>query len=220
MTEVSGNVVNVDGRDRRPWALISKENLLRAAISEIAESGYDRARLVDIAKKADLTVGAIYNWYGNKTELFNAALAFALAEQQQTNTDVLEAIGPAVGQGNDNSHWTLLIQALAPRNPSTDGHTDAQKMLLESLQAAWRDNDAQQLLRPQLDSLINQYETIIKNAIENGAIDESLDAELLARFFLAFPIGMSLLSLAGSKDIEMTKFIPFVQRMNEFLKPH
>ena len=67
MTEVSGNVVNVDGRDRRPWALISKENLLRAAISEIAESGYERARLVDIAEKADLTVGAIYNWYGNKT---------------------------------------------------------------------------------------------------------------------------------------------------------
>jgi len=32
------NVVNVDGRDRRPWALASKERLLEAATEEIADS--------------------------------------------------------------------------------------------------------------------------------------------------------------------------------------
>ena len=59
MSQDSRNVVNVDGRDRRPWALISKTKLLDAAVAEIAERGYDRARLVDIAARADLTVGAI-----------------------------------------------------------------------------------------------------------------------------------------------------------------
>ena len=48
MARDSGNVVNIDGRDRRPWSVASREILLRAAISEIAERGYEHARLVDI----------------------------------------------------------------------------------------------------------------------------------------------------------------------------
>ena len=89
MSHDSGNVINVDGRDRRPWALISRTKLLDAAIAEIAERGYDRARLVDIAARADLTVGAIYNWYKNKSELFNAALEHAITEQQESNLNFL-----------------------------------------------------------------------------------------------------------------------------------
>ena len=85
MTDASGNVINVDGRDRRPWALISRTKLLDAAVAEIAERGYDRARLVDIAARADLTVGALYNWYENKADLFNAALEHAISLQQQAN---------------------------------------------------------------------------------------------------------------------------------------
>ncbi|NBR92516.1 MAG: TetR family transcriptional regulator [Actinobacteria bacterium] len=52
------NIVNIDGRDRRPWAVVSREKLLRAAIAEIADRGYEHARLVDIAARADMTVGA------------------------------------------------------------------------------------------------------------------------------------------------------------------
>ena len=48
---MSNNIVNIDGRDRRPWALVSREKLLRAAIAEIADRGYEKARLVDIAKR-------------------------------------------------------------------------------------------------------------------------------------------------------------------------
>ncbi len=33
------NIVNIDGKDRRPWAVASRELMLRAAIAEIAEQG-------------------------------------------------------------------------------------------------------------------------------------------------------------------------------------
>jgi iron-sulfur cluster assembly accessory protein len=87
MSENSGNIVSIDGKDHRPWAVISREKLLKAAVSEIAERGYEKARLVDIAAKADLTVGSVYTWYKNKTDLFNAAIEFALTEQYKVVID-------------------------------------------------------------------------------------------------------------------------------------
>ncbi|NDF69473.1 MAG: TetR family transcriptional regulator, partial [Actinobacteria bacterium] len=69
----AGRIVNIDGRDRRPWALQTRDKILNAAVEEIAERGFERARLVDIAERAGVTVGSIYTWYRDKTDLFTAA---------------------------------------------------------------------------------------------------------------------------------------------------
>jgi AcrR family transcriptional regulator len=82
MSERPGRIVNVNGRNRRPWALASRERILKAAIDEIAEVGFEKARLVDIAKRADLTVGSVYTWFQNKEELFRAALEDSIESQQ------------------------------------------------------------------------------------------------------------------------------------------
>ncbi|NQW60105.1 hypothetical protein HQ459_04915 [bacterium] len=55
--------------------------------------------------------------------------------------------------------------------------------------------------------------------MNEGAIDSTTDAKLLARLLLAFPIGLSLLSLSGLPDINPAKFILFVQRLDEILEP-
>jgi len=57
MSSEPTNIVRIDGKDRRPWSVASRETLLQAAIAEIAERGYEHARLVDIAARADMTVG-------------------------------------------------------------------------------------------------------------------------------------------------------------------
>ena len=77
----SNNVINIDGKDRRPWAIASRELLLRAAIAEIAERGYEHARLVDIAARADMTVGAIYG----PRPIRQRAVITTLAEEEDTH---------------------------------------------------------------------------------------------------------------------------------------
>lgn len=220
MKDESGNVIHIDGRDRRPWALISKTKLLDAAVAEIAERGYDRARLVDIAARADLTVGAIYNWYKNKSELFNAALEHAMTEQQESNLNFLNSEFSKSLNGVFGSQWMLLVAALGPRQGQNTGATDAQKMLLEALKASWRDEESAQSIEPHLSALLGQYEDIVQTAMDEGAIDSTLDVKLLARMFFAFPIGLSLLTLAGLPEIKPANFIPIVQRLDEVLKPH
>lgn len=40
MSNEPTNIVRIDGKDRRPWSVASRETLLRATIAEIAERGY------------------------------------------------------------------------------------------------------------------------------------------------------------------------------------
>jgi AcrR family transcriptional regulator len=220
MPENQGNVVSIDGRDHRPWALISREKLLKAAVSEIAERGYEKARLVDIASKADLTVGSVYTWYKNKTDLFNAAIEYALAQQHEANLKFFSEDNENKPHTTPDSHWALLIAALAPRNSATDRDaTDTQKMLLEALMASWRNEEAQPLIEPQLAALLSQYEEVLGNAMKSGYIDTELDVKILARLFLAFPIGLSLLTLSGIPDPNMRNMVVFFERFAEVLKP-
>ena len=219
MSEESSNIVKIDGKDRRPWSVASRETLLRAAIAEIAERGYDHARLVDIAARADMTVGAIYNWFDNKSVLFKAALEFALENQQAQNLQYLSTDKVQSATGFQSNHWLILIAALVPRQGNAAGPTEAQLILLESLRSAWRDEDSKKDLQAQVVSLLTQYEAIIMRAMDDGLIDKSLNPALIARVFMAFPIGMSSLSLAGAPDIAVQEYIPLLTRLNEAMLP-
>jgi len=219
MTEESSNIVKIDGKDRRPWSVASRETLLRAAIAEIAERGYDHARLVDIAARADMTVGAIYNWFDNKSKLFKAALEFALENQHNQNRQYLSTDKIQSATGFQSNHWLILIAALVPRHGNDAGPTEAQLILLESLRSAWRDEDSKEDLQAQVVSLLTQYEAIIARAMDDGLIDKGLDPVLIARLFMAFPIGLTSLSLAGAPDIEPASYIPLLTRLTEAMLP-
>lgn len=215
----SNNVINIDGKDRRPWAIASRELLLRAAIAEIAERGYEHARLVDIAARADMTVGAIYNWFENKSMLFGAALEFALQDQQSTNRKYLIRDNVQAATGLQPNHWLMLIAALAPRQGADRAPTDAQRILLEALRSAWREDDMNSAVRAGVSQLLVQYESLVKQAMQDGLIDKSLDAQLIARVFLAFPVGLSSLTLAGAPDLDPKAFLALFLRFNEALAP-
>jgi AcrR family transcriptional regulator len=219
MSSERTNIVRIDGKDRRPWSVSSRETLLQAAIAEIAERGYEHTRLVDIAARADMTVGAIYNWFDNKSVLFKAALQYALDLQHQKNTEYLATDKVQSSTGFQANHWLILIAALVPRHGNDAGPTEAQLILLESLRSAWRDEDSKKDLQAQVISLLTQYETIITQAMNDGLIDKGLDPVLIARLFMSFPIGLTSLSLAGAPDIEPKSYIPLLTRLNEALQP-
>jgi len=213
-------IVTIDGRDRRPWALVSKEKLLRAAIAEIADRGYEKARLVDIAKRADLTVGSIYTWFEDKTDLFNAALEFAIAETQKqnealVNTNEFKNVSPI-----QTANWLVVIASLLPRKlDDASGPSEAQRMLLEALKASWRDEEAHDAILPQIAAFLGQYEAVVDAAVKSGQVSTDVDPKLLARVMLALPVGLTLLTLAGLPEPEQLKFIPIFQKFGEAVKP-
>jgi AcrR family transcriptional regulator len=189
-TESSKKVVEVDGRRRRPWALVSQENLLNSAIEEIASMGFERARLVDIAKRAGMTAGSVYTWFENKEDLFQAALQHVLTEQLKKNAEALNAAGI------ENSFLRQVAQ-LVPRNYTDDRPTDAQQLLIECYYAAWRDPRARDRLMEGIESQLQMYVSIFKEGQQQGFVTTEVDATVLGTFLLSIHTGLAMLSLAG-----------------------
>ena len=214
MSERPGRIVNVNGRNRRPWALASRERILKAAIDEIAEVGFEKARLVDIAKRADLTVGSVYTWFQNKEELFRAALEDSIESQLLSNAAALAGV-PELSRDK----WMYEIATLVPRNHEDASVTSAQRLMIESYYATWRDAEAREKLFPHLQSHVQMYIDIIERAQASGAVRDDIDTLALAMVMVAVPLGMSLLNLAGFDRVRDSLWLPIIFGVHESLKP-
>jgi len=207
------NVVTVDGRDRRPWALASKERLLAAATEEIAEVGFERARLAEIADRAQMTPGSVYTWFANKEELFRAVLEDAFDAQLLANVRALEKL-PA-----DSAPWLVKIASLVPRNSDDDDFTNAQKLLVETYYASWRDPLARDVLASRVREHFALYVKIIEEAKEEGSIVVSLDTEMLASLFLGIAMGLALVGMAGVPRTEPVNWLAIGTLVDQVVRP-
>jgi AcrR family transcriptional regulator len=185
-------IVNIDGRDRRPWALQTRDSILNAAVEEIAERGFERARLVDIATRAGVTVGSIYTWYRDKADLFTAALDHAIEDQRAHNEKLLRQL-----PNHGDSLWVWKIAAMVPRNSTDASPSATQRLLVEAVHAAWQNEEARATILPRLSTLLSQYREVVREGRNAGEILPEYDEELLAFMFMALPIGLSALNLAG-----------------------
>lgn len=212
MAESSKRIVVVGGRSRRPWALQSKDRILEAATAEIAAVGFERAKISEIAKRAEMAPGSVYTWFENKEDLFRAALEAALKEQILSNQVALADV-------DTKENWLFQIAALVPRNHDDKSDTSAQILLIESYYAAWRDKKARKKLLPNINSHIEMYKNIVIEAQEIGEISSDIDAEALALIFLALPTGLSVLSLAGAPRVNDASWLELLTRFTRALKP-
>lgn len=211
-SKTAKNVIHIDGRDRRPWALVSKERLLDAATEEIAAVGFERARLAEIAERAEMTPGSVYTWFANKEELFRAALENALSAQVRSNAEFLESAGLT---GTD---WLLKIAATVPRNAGDAGPTPAQQLLIEAYYASWRDPAAREILKPRIREHYAMYRRIVDEAQADGAISRAIDSHTLASLLLAIPVGLSIITMAGVDRPDDESWIEIFSRFDKSMR--
>lgn len=209
--ESPNRIVKVDGRRRRPWALGSKDKILKAAVAEINAMGFERAKLTEIARRAGMTAGSIYTWIDNKEDLFQAALEDAITSQIASNASALH--DTELGDS-----WPFGIAALVPRNHKDSGPTDAQRLLIEAYYAAWRDPKARKKLLKGIESHLGMYRNVIANAQKSGHIAADVDVDTLALLLLAIPTGLSMLNRAGVPRVSGTSWSPIYQRFFDALK--
>lgn len=84
-------------RRRGPYASTParRAQIVRAALSSIAEHGYERASLRDIAARADVTHAALLHHFASKDELLLAALAQRDADDEEFARHIMESRVPA-----------------------------------------------------------------------------------------------------------------------------
>lgn len=171
-------------------AELTKQELLKAAISVFSQKGYAATRLEDIAEEAGVTRGAVYHHFGGKIELFTQIIAKAeltgnraiMSAKQEGKTflDIIERI----------LFNTLLLLA-------TDSeYRDSLALLLFNALGT------PELLPMNHQRQIHEMEKLrqisgfFQAAHERGEIQREIDPGVAARAFLAYQNGLSVLHLA------------------------
>jgi AcrR family transcriptional regulator len=174
----------------------TRDRLLDAALEVLDAVGHRGARVVDIARTAGMTTGAVYAHFASKDELVDAALA------KRYSNPYRSALGHA-GGGSDSGGSRpagLLGAALAVlRQDATRDH----RALVDLFAIASRDPAAG---RPLVDALRSRRRDIAATVEEGkagGTIDPDLPTDGLAQAVQLLTIGNIVLHAIGA-DADQT----------------
>lgn len=164
--------------------------LLEAAAAEFAERGYAGARVAGIARRADVTTGAIYSRYRGKADL----LAAALSEATEDEFEALFADERFEGRLEDilliaGSH---LIDRPDGESPTTPG------MLLESFTASRHEPEVKLIIQRGMAERNRRLTEIVNAAKAQGGIDPELATDAIITFYNAVGLGFLLLEVTDA----------------------
>ncbi len=155
----------------------TRDRLLDAAAKVFLETGYDGARVVDIARAAGVTTGAIYAHFRDKADLLVKALGargvapageVLLADPAVPVAGMLQTLGRLIVEGELHPTEVLLLDATA---------------------AARREPE----LREELARVAAEHGTLLAKMVERarseGLVAPDISTAALVRFLLLFAFG-------------------------------
>ncbi len=152
--------------------------LLAAAADVFGESGYDRAKVAEIARRAGVTTGAIYSRYRGKADLMADALSAHLATQ-------IERVLPEAPEGGAALLSSLGSHLIDPPEPGG-------WLVLEAVVASRRDPDLAASIRRTFEDDESRIAKLIDQAKADAHIDPGLDTRAVAFFCLALGMGVNV----------------------------
>lgn len=155
-----------------------RERLLKAAATVFGEKGYDGTRVQEIARRADLTTGAIYANFAGKADLLLEAINHLSGHELDALTAVVES-------------GTAGVDSVAQMGAELATRTveEEEFLLLEALIAVRRDPDVRRVVGEHVRRREELFHALIAQAREQGDLDASLDADSLTRFSFALAFG-------------------------------
>ncbi|RKS90173.1 TetR family transcriptional regulator [Microbacterium sp. AG790] len=165
-----------DGRFARGDA--RKERILRAAIRQFGRKGYDCARVADIAREAGVTDAGVLHHFGSKRDLFLAATTYreevvwsVLASRPVSVRALFDGAIEIVRRSADDPDL-LAFRAMLVGAYRAEGNP-----------VAGRDGTT-------LSAALEWLTPVVRESIDDGEIDESVDPEQLILELLALTEGI------------------------------
>lgn len=184
----------------------TRQQLLDATLRVLLARGYAGTRVSEIAKEAGVTSGAIYNHFSSKAELLSAAI----------NEQAPDAIAQLLASGDGTAVVDAFraAAALLPEHAQTVGSLVAELVALST-----RDQEVAALVRPQFEARETATADAIRLGQEGGAVDPTLDAEVLARLTTVVALGSLVAGALGLKTLDATAWQHAVDRLLDATRP-
>lgn len=196
-------------RRTKEESLVTRENILTAALEVFSQRGYSAARLADIAEEAEVTRGAIYHHFANKEELYIALvtersaginqLAEEILGQGGTSLEILRRLLVGLFEYLEaNDEYRALLELAVSNMGLTEG--------LESIREDTVKGRRQ---------LADFFQELLRRGIEAGEVRSDLPARSAAWNLVSFMNGLGLvviqdpgaLSLREEGDVLVETFL-------------
>ena len=162
--------------------------LLHAAAEVFAEKGYERAGVAEIARRAGVTTGAIYNRFGGKAELLLEAVDHHVPDSLD---NVLNGASESIGRLPATKVLSTLGDHLL--DDLDGGHG----LFLEAVVAARRDPELAARLRERVADEGRRLGKLVDEGTSDGLLDPDLDQQAVVRLAHAIGFGMLLTRSMG-----------------------
>ena len=177
-----------------------REKIIKAAIDAFSKYGFDRTRMDDVAKTADLSKGTIYLHFKSKEELFYAICENNLAETKRQISTVFAKKDELVSE--IERYYDLFHKKM----------TATEKVFFETIAESARNAELQKALYKQR---MNVFETAIRWVnlqIERGFFRKNIDANAIAVGLVSLYDGLTVNKLLGiSEDYNKKAWVETVR---------
>lgn len=191
-------------RKTKEMAEITRKEILQAALEIFCEKNYSDVTIVEIAKKASLTKGAIYWHFKNKKDLLAQLLNEVFTNSQQNIIEVFEK-PESILEMRSYFKETLL-------KPLSDKKYKRMHKLLSRRQE-WPESiqkQADKLIRNTMACEEKKLETLLVKAKENNKISQQVDPAEIATLIAYTFYGLFILQVAEMLPKEFTKSMDFL----------
>jgi AcrR family transcriptional regulator len=186
-----------------------QEGILRSAINEFNQHGFERAKICDIAKGAGIATGSIYQYFADKTELFMycGQWSFDVFMKKLNMGEVVKDMD-IFEYFNDSLRKSRVINEEADIVKFMQVLSTQPNLMQESLAEMYEKSE-------------EYIQTLIQNSKERGLVRDDLDNEVLTDFFTAVTERFKMRWLRQKidfTDLEADAIKKEVNQMVELLK--
>lgn len=171
-----------------------KEQILEAAFEVFCAKGFHGAKMEEIAEKAGVGKGTIYEYFQNKVHLFHEMLIMQIEKYFCELEKGLDENATAVSKMGDliKRHVTF----------SKGLQSIVNKFMIESSSGIDADSDIKQRMIDTYDKKFQNIKGIIKTGVENGEFREDIDIDTLSVFFFGGLTGITNTMLMLNLDLD------------------
>ncbi|RJP21147.1 MAG: TetR/AcrR family transcriptional regulator [Candidatus Abyssobacteria bacterium SURF_5] len=188
----------------KTFSNISKEKqdrVLRAAQVEFAANGYHKANINDICERAGISNGALYKYFKNKSDLYEAVIMRQVEGKDEYMRSVVASDASCLGK---------IRMLMENTQTDADARNDTFRILLQ-LGTSDMDSFARKVTRRIEATSVKYFRAILTQGIERGEVRSDIDVPMIAHIVggLCFFLYSGFVSTYHSLRLEEYFGVPF-----------
>ena len=162
-----------------------RRQIIEAAVMCFAQKGFHQTTMQDICKAAELSPGAVYNYFRSKEDIVAACAEVS----QQRNEEIF--VNAAV-EGRDTMSGFYAVMSAFFSLAKQEGITEATKFDLEMWAESTRNKRVADILQKNKDALMRQIVNAVKRGQGEDIFSSELDSEAVAQVLFSLFLGLEV----------------------------